>query len=218
MTINNFKIIEDKFLTFEQGYYYKFECIVRNTDGENPLYVPDMSNSKKNISIKSWYFSSQEQYDRHKFEMIQLCNLLDARLYICLDRKSNKNTMRTIFTKISNLIFDQVYESTTSTKSLTNIVTSCTSLAESSDSSRKTWMFDIDEKNIELVNKITTFFRNKNLPYWILDTKKGYHIVSYKKFSIEEVINHLEKLDVTKEWVAQNLSIVANRLGLVYMK
>ena len=43
-------------------------------------------------------------------------------------------------------------------------------------------------------------------------------IKARKKFSIEEVINYLETLEISKEWVAQNLSIVANRLGLVYMK
>ena len=35
--IDNFKTIEN-FMQFEEGTFYKFELLVRNTDGENELF------------------------------------------------------------------------------------------------------------------------------------------------------------------------------------
>ena len=88
MSINNFPVIE-QFLEFEQGTFYKFELLVRNTDGNNPLYQEGYSNTNKNILIKSWYVDSKEYYEKIKHEMINLSNLTGARLYMTLDRKSN---------------------------------------------------------------------------------------------------------------------------------
>ena len=46
--INNFSII-DNFLQFEDGTFYKFELLVRNTDGNNILYQKGYSETNKNI-------------------------------------------------------------------------------------------------------------------------------------------------------------------------
>ena len=50
--IDNFKVI-DTFLQFEEGTFYKFELLVRNTDGENELFPERCSNTNRNILIKS---------------------------------------------------------------------------------------------------------------------------------------------------------------------
>ena len=52
MPISNFKVI-DSFLQFEQGFFYKFELLVRNTDGRNPLFQEGYSNTNKNILINN---------------------------------------------------------------------------------------------------------------------------------------------------------------------
>ena len=67
MPISNFKVI-DSFLQFEQGFFYKFELLVRNTDGENELFPERCSNTNRNILIKSWYIDSKEYYEKIKHE------------------------------------------------------------------------------------------------------------------------------------------------------
>ena len=52
--IDNFNVIEN-FMQFEKGTFYKFECLVRNTDGDNILYEQGYSKTNKNILVKSWY-------------------------------------------------------------------------------------------------------------------------------------------------------------------
>ena len=67
--IDNFKVI-DKFLQFEEGTFYKFELLVRNTDGKNILFPERVSNTNRNILIKSWYVDTKDYYEKIKHEMI----------------------------------------------------------------------------------------------------------------------------------------------------
>ena len=76
--IDNFKTIE-KFLKFEEGTFYKFELLIRNTDGNNVLYENAYSNTNKNILIKSWYVDNNEYLQKIKNEMITMANLTGAR-------------------------------------------------------------------------------------------------------------------------------------------
>ena len=61
--INNFNVI-DNFLQFEEGTFYKFELLVRNTDGENELFPERCSNTNRNILIKSWYVDTKDYYEK----------------------------------------------------------------------------------------------------------------------------------------------------------
>lgn len=228
-TIDNFNII-DNFLQFEDGYFYKFEALIRNTDGENPLYYEGISNANKNILIKNWFVDSKKYYEKIKNEMKVLCTLTGARLYVTLDRKSNKKLIQTIFSKVNEMILETLKGTNYGVKKINKLMSSCSSLIDSSDTEMKTIMFDVDTKNSAVLEALICYIREKNQIPYILTTKKGYHVFCYKKFNLihwdtfatscfidtypgtnTETIKQLIS-DMTK------VSMKENQLGLVYCR
>lgn len=232
--IDNFNTI-DSFLNFEEGYFYKFEALIRNTDGENPLYYEGISNTNKNILIKSWYVDTQEYYEKIKNEMKVLCDLTGARLYITLDRKSNKCLIKELFNKVNQIITGVLNGNNYGVKSLNKLISSTTSILEVSDKQKRTVMFDIDTKDQDVLDSILLYITNKKQQPYVLETKKGYHVFCYKKFNIieweKETIHgfikyigvyqvNLSRLANIEQFVKdiKQVSVIENQLGLVYYK
>lgn len=233
MSINNFEIIEN-FIDFEKDSYYKFEALIRNTDGENPLYYEGSSNINKNILIKSWYVDSREYYERIKNEMKVLCDLTGARLYITLDRKSTKATIINLFKHFSEKIENMLYGSCYGIKSISKEFASCTSIKESSEHDRRTLMWDVDTKDKDILKIIREYIYSKTHNYpFVLNTKKGYHVFCYKKFNndnwldwcVQYRFNHIdfESAVAEKDYMSsfksrlqELVSVKDNELGLIY--
>lgn len=212
--IDNFDTIEDNLLEFENGSYYKFEALVRNTDGSNNLYYEGISNTNKNIPIKTWWVDTKEYYLRMKNEMKTLCDMTGARLYILLDRRNLKRTLIEI-SKISTelMLHSYTYGSHDPAVSAVNKISgTASSIKESSDRSKRMWMFDVDSDDFRLLQEI------QNLCYphkfFTLRTKKGYHVcvskIGFKKPSLDYVNSYL--YDHKDEW-----SVQSNAMGLIYM-
>ena len=120
--IDNFEEIEDFMrFQFEDGLFFKFEALVRNTDGSNDLYEEGYSNTNKNILIKSWYIDSPEYYVRAKKEMITLCNMTGARLYMTCDAKSNKKLIQTIVKEVNDMVLATLQGSVFGVKKLNKL-------------------------------------------------------------------------------------------------
>ena len=225
--IDNFKII-DNFLNFEEGYFYKFEALIRNTDGENPLYCEGISNINKNLLIKNWFVDNKEYYEKIKHEMKVLCDLTGARLYMTLDRKCNKKLIQTIFSKVNEMVLESLKGTNYGTKRINKLMSSCSSLIDSSDTKTKTIMFDVDTKNAAVLEALICYIREKNETPYILNTKKGYHIVCYKKFNsihwdtfaVSCFIDTYPgtNTETIKQLISDmnNVSMKQNQLGLVY--
>ena len=228
MPIDNFKII-DNFLEFEQGTFYKFELLVRNTDGSNPLFQEGYSNKNKNILIKSWYIDSKEYYEKTKHEMIALADLTGARLYITLDKKDNIKVCQSILKNFTDTLVGITKGQIPSIKSISKNLASETSKVENSYRSSKTLMFDVDTKDAMTLEALICYIRsNKQIPY-ILETKKGYHVFCYKKFNTDnweqDVVeafrktytgNKIEDLVHLVHFIKEYVSVKPNELGLVY--
>ena len=228
MSINNFPII-DNFLQFEKGSFYKFELLIRNTDGDNPLYQEGYSNSNKNILIKSWYIDSKEYYEKIKHEMVTLSNMTGARLYMTLDRKKNIKVVQNLNHVFLDLLTSYTNGTEPSIKKIHKTFASETSKKESSEHNFRTIMFDVDTKEDLLLEGVICYIRsNKQIPY-ILETKKGYHVVCFKKFNIDKweqgIIqafyetytgNNVETLEELTHLVCTYVSLKENELGLVY--
>lgn len=229
--IDNFKEIE-KFLDFEEGYFYKFECLVRNTDGENPLYYEGMSNSKKNLLIKNWYIDTKEYYEKIKHEMMTLCDMTGGRLYITLDRKSNKKLLQELVKSTTNKYIDYTNGCETTIKSITKLFASKTSVKEVSDKEHKTIMFDIDTKDNVVLESIRNYILNIGLIPYTLETKKGYHVFCYRKdLKLNNwLINasdlfirtfftciNTDLLENLIHELTHNVTVNSNQLGLVYI-
>ena len=218
--INNFGTIEKNLLQFQEGSYYKFEALVRNTDGHNDLYYEGMSNTNKNILIKTWWVDTEEYYQRMKKEMKTLCDMTGARLYVLLDRKSCKRTLSSMSQISTQLIMDY-YVHGNSHPPLTavqKIAGRASSIGESSDRGMRMWMFDIDSDDFTLLKNIQDLCYPRN--FFTLRTKKGYHVcVSKKDFPRPDtevgaplITNYPYLWEHKNKW-----TVHGNAMGLVYI-
>lgn len=232
--IDNFDVI-DSFLMFREGYFYKFEALLRNTDGYNPLLYQGISNSNKNILIKNWYIDSEEYYEKMKPQMKTLCDMTGARLYVTLDRKEINRLIECIYDKSSEMLKGLVHNVSYGTKKINKIISSCSSIIECSDKASKTLMFDIDTKDDLALEVIKIYLQEKQAKPFILETRKGYHVVFYKKFDTKMweldakncYQNYLYKYCLVqndRDYIMQNannhiltnITLNPNQLGLVY--
>ena len=227
--IDNFKVI-DNFLQFEEGTFYKFELLVRNTDGENELFPERYSNTNRNILIKSWYVDTKDYYEKIKHEMITLSNLTGARLYVTLDRKDNVKLCQSLIKSYTDDLVAIVNGQKPGIKSISKTFASETSKVENSSKSTKTLMWDVDTTDEIIVDSVCNYIESKGQKPYMLKTKKGYHIFCFRKFnhsdwqkeclewisndwnikdSRDEIISYHEKFNET-------VSVKENELGLVY--
>lgn len=217
--IDNFDTIEKCLFKFKSGSYYKFEALIRNTDGENDLYCEGMSKTNKNILIKSWWVEDWDYYLKIRKEMKHLCDHTGARLYVALDRKNLKKTLVAIQNQSQNLI-QQYYvlrkedsPCDLTTKTVARINAHASSIKESSDRETRMWMFDIDANDFELLRTIQAACYPHE--FFTLATKKGWHVCAYKSgfrrmgFDFEEQFPYLKER--SEDW-----SLQENALGLVY--
>lgn len=237
MLIDNFEEVEDFMrFQFEKGLFFKFEALVRNTDGNNELYEEGYSNTNKNILIKSWYIDSPEYYERAKKEMITLCNMTGARLYMTCDIKSCKKLIQTIVKEVNDMVLATLQGSEFGVKKLNKMFSHCTSVVASSEPSKKTLMFDVDTKDERALQIVRNYLNWKSnlcvrnhvdgFKYIILNTVKGYHVVATRKFDSSdwteyatEGLFHVlsdKRSDERRVWVDENVSLKANQLCLVY--
>ena len=233
--IDNFNVLEE-FLLFKEGYFYKFEALVRNTDGHNPLFYEGISNTNKNILIKNWYIDNEEYYQKMKPQMKALCDMTGARLYVTLDRKENNKLIECIYDKTNEMVKGLIHGVNYGTKKINKIISSCSSLIESSDKTSKTLMFDIDTKDELALSIVKLYLNEKGVEPFILNTVKGYHVVCYNKFNNDgwclnmkwiyeqfldksKIIRDVDRpyiLDKVRNHIYDDIQVNPNQLGLVY--
>lgn len=226
--IDNFKVI-DNFLQFEEGTFYKFELLVRNTDGENILFPERVSNTNRNILIKSWYVDTKDYYEKIKHEMVTLSNITGARLYVTLDRKDNIKLVQSIIHAFTDTLCAIVNKQKPSIKSISKTFASETSKVENSSKNTKTLMWDVDTTDEIIVDAVCNYIEGKGQKPYRLKTKKGYHIFCFRKFNNQDwlgtsynnyksIINKGGFTELFKNLgeYAALVSVKENQLGLVY--
>lgn len=229
--IDNFKTIE-KFLQFEQGTFYKFELLIRNTDGNNVLYENGYSNTNKNILIKSWYVDNNEYLQKIKNEMITMANLTGARLYITLDRKDNVKLVQNLIKSYTDTLCAICNGQKPSIKNIAKTFASETSKVENSSKSTKTIMFDVDTKSMYVTKAVREYIESRGVECHVLETKKGYHMFCYRKFNHQDwelaiktnlhgqlykTMEYDTELEIGKYLnIKEYVSVKENELGLVY--
>lgn len=222
--IDNFDTIE-KFLKFDTEYFYKFECLIRNTDGDNILYDKNISNTRKNLLVKSWYVDTATYFWNAKNEMKTLCDITGGRLYITLDRKSVKKLLSESLKEIINILDHSAFfgAELPPARTLCKLFNSKSSVVETSDKTNKTIMFDIDKKDKELLDLCVSFVEHNHQKPIVLETKKGWHVVCYKKFNTEKIMDNLcewakvYNCYLSTDTVREFVSCEPNKLGLVYL-
>ena len=230
--IDNFEQIEN-FMQFKEGTFYKFELLVRNTDGENELFPERCSNTNRNILIKSWYVDNFEYYKKIKHEMVTMANLTGARLYMTLDRKDNVKLVQNLIHSFTDTLCAICNGQKPSIKNIAKTFASETSKVENSSKTTKTLMWDVDTKQPEIVNHVHEYIRSKGQEPFTLKTKKGYHVFCYRKFNHADWLDwcvehqfkyaHFENAIAEKDYrtsftarFKELVSVKENELGLVY--
>lgn len=239
--IDNFDTIE-QFMKFEPGTFYKFESLVRNTDGKNDLFEEGESETNKNILIKSWYVDNQKYYERIKPQMIKMAELTGARIYITLDKKSNAKLVQELLHRCTDYLCEMLQGKEIGIKTLSKMFASCTSVDTTSAKHGRTIMFDVDTSNRILLEELVHYieqerFNNKGekieIKAYILKTRKGYHVFCRRLFDTSRWQQQLLELIMERyKWLEtpipeaelaakaieeiQQVSMKPNELGLVY--
>lgn len=166
-------------LTFDNpGDCYYVQLLRRQTDDPKVDGVPDPAyhGNMHSRSIKDYFISSLEHFDRVRPEIIELCNMFNVRAYIRL----NKRTYKSISLAMLKHIAEQV-ASGESYSSPFHMVASAAGKANASGSA-KTWIVDIDAEYVEymgsIMDAITRCAPNPTKDSMrVVPTKSGKHII-----------------------------------------
>ena len=182
LLVDNFDKVKNVVQWKPEQTYYKFVALIRAKDykdGERPVLL---DKEKQECFVRQWLVDSEEYFDRVKEDMKTVVEMFRCRLYMTLDRKS---TMKTLIAArdVVNCQLDSylgVKEPQVSVKMFNKLVPSVTQLAESSDRDGRRWMFDVDTKDVNVLNVVKKLCGTDYLESF--ETKNGYHVVADKKF------------------------------------
>lgn len=182
LLVDNFDKVKNVVQWKPEQTYYKFVALIRAKDykdGERPVLL---DKEKQECFVRQWLVDSKEYFDRVKEDMKTVVEMFRCRLYMTLDRKS---TMKTLIAArdVVNRQLDSylgVKEPQVSVKMFNKLVPSVTQLAESSDRDGRRWMFDVDTKDVNVLNVVKKLCGTDYLESF--ETKNGYHVVADKKF------------------------------------
>lgn len=182
LLVDNFDKVKNVVQWKPEQTYYKFVALIRAKDykdGERPVLL---DKEKQECFVCQWLVDSEEYFDRVKEDMKTVVEMFRCRLYMTLDRKS---TMKTLIAArdVVNRQLDSylgVKEPQVSVKMFNKLVPSVTQLAESSDRDGRRWMFDVDTKDVNVLNVVKKLCGTDYLESF--ETKNGYHVVADKKF------------------------------------
>lgn len=182
LLVDNFDKVKNVVQWKPEQTYYKFVALIRAKDykdGERPVLL---NKEKQECFVRQWLVDSEEYFDRVKEDMKTVVEMFRCRLYMTLDRKS---TMKTLIAArdVVNRQLDSylgVKEPQVSVKMFNKLVPSVTQLAESSDKEGRRWMFDVDTKDVNVLNVVKKLCGTDYLESF--ETKNGYHVVADKKF------------------------------------
>ena len=181
MVLDNTDII-NKICNFSSGYYYKFLAILRKDDfKDNEL--PLKFTSKKEIVVNYWLVENEEQLANNLYNMKVYSNLFNARIYLSLDRKSKNKTLIQIRNKVNNYLDQFIgtdFTPNVGVKSISKLVSSASSISESSDSKDKKILFNIDSKDLSIVHSVEYICGDEFIV--TIPTVNGYHVIAKKQF------------------------------------
>lgn len=188
--IDNFKLIEP-LLTFpNDDIYYHLQIIQRKKD------CPEIGSN--NRVIKSYFICKIESLEKIKQEVINLCKLFNARVYINLTPKSLKKTTLLQIKYLSERLY---------MNDLKKIWKSWNSCAGEIKGEENRWVVDIDgptngeisefiEYQCEpIVKNFNGYVISKIIEY--VPTKNGYHIIT-TPFNLQQFKEKYPDIDVHK--------------------
>lgn len=182
LIVDNFDKVKNVVQWKPEQTYYKFVALIRAKDYKDGEFPVLLDKEKQECFVRQWLVDNEEYFERVKKDMKTVVEMFKCRLYMTLDRKS---TMKTLIAArdVINRQLDSylgVKEPQVSVKMFNKLVPSVTQLAESSDRKCKRWMFDVDTKDVNVLNVVKKLCGEFYLETF--ETKNGYHVVADKKF------------------------------------
>jgi hypothetical protein len=181
--IDNFEQIRSM-LKFEDDYFYFIQIIQRKKEN------PGLGSS--NRIVRSYMISSEEKFDKNGPEIVQMCEMFNARAYIHLNRRKWSKVALECLRHNAELIANSQYPSIKS--SFETVIGR--NNGESNET--KTWIIDIDMDDLEVVNKIERIInsiepvdRTVTKLMYTIPTKNGYHMIT-KPFSRAEFNKYMQ--------------------------
>ena len=171
--IDNFEQIKSLLKFDSEEDFYFLQVIQRKKDHKNDSTTKLGTNNNSRL-IKAYYIYSTEQLDRYKEEIIQLCNLFNARAGISLNRRNSRDLSLEMLSLLAYNIKSNHFNQ------LSNLYNSvCGQYHSEKD---KTWILDIDTKDMNVVEKIKNDIVDlepvgkKDIA--LIETKNGYHLIT----------------------------------------
>lgn len=178
--VDNFSQIK-KLLVFDsEDDFYHLQIIKRKKD--NPGLAGRNNNAR---CMKTYYIKSVEYLEEKREEIIALCTIHNARACINLNRRSFEKIAFQMLIKVTGQIMSKDF------KSVRRAYDSV--CGAFSHERNKTWIIDIDDKNIDaseiidIINSIEPVDKNKCIAKIL--TKNGYHLI-VRPFNYSEFVRH----------------------------
>lgn len=187
--------------------FFKFEALVRTKDDPENVFIQQ---HKGSFLVHSWVVKTVNQYDKYIDEMVKLCDLTGARLYVNLDQKSTEKLVIDLADSSMSLIKQMLRNNQISTKNTFNLLNSITSRGTTSIHDTRKYLFDVDSKDVKVLSQTLNLITANNSIercMVVLDSPNGWHVV-VDRFNIEDI---REKLDLMED-----VEVKDNALTVVY--
>ena len=187
--------------------FFKFEALVRTKDDPENVFIQQ---HKGSFLVHSWVVKTLNQYDKYIDEMVKLCDLTGARLYVNLDQKSTEKLVIDLADSSMSLIKQMLRNNQISTKNTFNLLNSITSRGTNSIHDTRKYLFDVDSKDVKVLSQTLNLITANNSIercMVVLDSPNGWHVV-VDRFNLEDI---REKLDLMED-----VEVKDNALTVVY--
>jgi len=176
--IDNFDELK-QYLTFTDETFYFLQILSRRKDNPNQ--------SKDSKVIRDYIITSESDLDEIKSEVISLCDTLNARAYLRLNRRSYEKAAFDMQRRLLDIVEQKQY------KSVTSLSTPMSHTKSIEDSVDKKWIVDIDHSDYphvrwfsddvaRITRTIEMLHANSNNEsykiYGNVITKNGMHIIT----------------------------------------
>ncbi len=187
--------------------FFKFEALIRTKDDPENVFIQQ---HKGSFLVHSWVVKTLNQYDKYIDEMVKLCDLTGARLYVNLDQKSTEKLVIDLADSSMSLIKQMLRNNQISTKNTFNLLNSITSRGTTSIHNTRKYLFDVDSKDVKVLSQTLNLITANNSIercMVVLDSPNGWHVV-VDRFNLEDI---REKLDLMED-----VEVKDNALTVVY--
>lgn len=203
--IDNFDKIKELLKFDNNDQFYFLQILQRKKDHKDTQKVNGTNNNSR--LVKAYYIDSLEYYNFIKPEVIQLCDLFNARAGINLNRRSYEKMALQHLKKVTDQIINKSFSK--ACKAYNSVV------GAYNNDSNKTWILDIDDEQISpLMLKhieyhcqpkmevdfdkvgIPVSYKNKKI-ITSLASKNGWHLIT-KPFNVLDFKKVYPEIEIHK--------------------